>query len=224
MARIGLGSAVLLALFLGACGGKDDAARDRAGDSVQLSAEDGLARLTAWMTGSFASTAQAARDTNFADIRLEMAPIWPDRSESVQTHWLYVEQAMVGYLDRPYRQRVYRVRALGEGRYESAVYTLPDPRRFVGAWKQPELLAPLTPDSLEVRTGCAIVMTIDRDGDFVGSTNGRDCISELSGASYATSTVRIDADGMDTLDQGFDDAGTQVWGSRHGPYEFRRVR
>jgi hypothetical protein len=43
-----------------------------------------------WLTGSFSSQDQAAGDTNYYDIRLEMVPIWTDHPNG---RWFYVEQA-----------------------------------------------------------------------------------------------------------------------------------
>lgn len=178
-----------------------------------------LELLAGWMTGNFSSQAQAQRDSSFFDIRLTIAPIWKARRDA---RWFYVEQARGDKLDRPYRQRVYRVRESEPGVFESTVFTLPAPLRFVGAWKQALPLGTLTPDSLQERRGCAVYLH-RRDHSFVGSTQGKDCPSELRGAAYATSEVRIDAAGMTTLDRGFDAAGQQVWGSTRGAYVFVRV-
>jgi len=178
-----------------------------------------LSQLVQWMTGSFSSQAQSQADSNFFDIRLEMVPIW---SEGSQGAWLYVEQAAASSLDKPYRQRVYHVVNPYKGIYRSDVYTLPEPERFIGAWKTPEKFDALTTDSLGSRSGCSIVMTW-KDGAFVGGTEGDGCESTLRGATYATSEVTIKADGLYTWDQGFDADGIQVWGAETGGYEFKRV-
>lgn len=172
------------------------------------------------MCGSFSSAAQAAADSSYFDIRLEMARIWPELSSAM---WLYVEQARADHLDKPYRQRAYRLRYGEEGTLVSEVFTLPSPLRFAGAWKQPEKLAGLTPDSLVARAGCAILLRAREDGSFAGSTHERDCPSDLRGAAYATSEVVIDANGMVSWDRGFDAEGKQVWGAEKGGYVFRRV-
>ena len=89
------------------------------------------------------SEGQAAEDSAFYEIELEMAPIWSERKDA---RWLYVEQAMAGHKDRPYRQRVYRLGRLDSGRFESAVFRLPGEKRFIGAWTDPARLGALTPD------------------------------------------------------------------------------
>lgn len=180
-----------------------------------------FAQLVDWMTGSFSSQAQSERDEAYYDIRLEMWPIWAEHGSGDEA-WLYVEQAVAGREDAPYRQRVYRVRALDDGRVESAVYTLPGPERFVGAWKTEAPLATLHPDSLIEREGCAIVLERTDDDSFVGATGERSCPSDLRGASYATSEVRVFAAGLDSWDRGFDPDDAQVWGAEKGAYEFRR--
>ena len=197
------------------------AAAPTASAGARQAAKD-LQLLHSWMAGSFSSQAQAARDTSFRDIRLRIVPIWPAMSAA---QWFYVEQAVAGREEAPYRQRVYRLSLRDDRRYESAVFTLPAPSRFIGAWRQPieQRMGTLTPDSLTLREGCTVALRKQRDR-FVGGTEGKGCASELRGAAYATSEVEILADRMITLDRGWDAAGKQVWGSTRGGYEFVRTK
>ncbi len=185
--------------------------------AVQAQKRDkGLETLVKYMQGGFTSAAQAAVDTNYYDISLHMARIWPTRTDG---YWLYVEQAVTKMLDKPYRQRVYHVVHQADGSFESAVYTLPDDKAVVGAWKNPTQLDALKPEQLEARKGCAVILKKEGKA-YVGATNGNDCESNLRGASYATSKVTITKKGIHSWDQGFDAAGKQVWGAENGPYLF----
>ena len=77
-----------------------------------------------------------------------------------------------------------------------------------------------------LREGCTVhgdLRARDLDEPFVGLTTRGDCGSNLRGASYATSEVRITLDGVDSWDRGFDDSGRQVWGAVAGPYRFDRL-
>lgn len=174
------------------------------------------------MTGTFSSAAQAAaHPEHYAEIRLIMLPIWIDRSDA---WWFYVEQAAAGALDRPYRQRIYRVSPLGEEQYRSEVYTLPgDPLAYAGAWRDERPLADLRPADLTLREGCSIHLRRTGPEEFVGSTVGAGCASTLRGAAYATSEVRITPQRMESWDRGFDEQGNQVWGAPEGPYIFDKV-
>jgi hypothetical protein len=175
------------------------------------------------MVGSFSSAAQAKADpANFKDIRLEVARIWKGRTDGV---WLYVEQAAAETLHQPYRQRVYRLTALPDGRFRSDIFKFTgDPIRHAGAWRQAEGLKDLGPADLETRTGCAVFLVTDGKGGFIGGTHEKDCESQLRGASYATTEVKLEAAAMTSWDRGFDAQGRQVWGATTGGYRFLRLR
>lgn len=191
-------------------------------DSEHALADDEVALLHEYLTGWFDSADQAASDPEgYFDIRLVMLPIWPDRTDGC---WLYVEQAATTALDRPYRQRVYRVHRAESGMLHSDVFTLPgDPLAFARTWETSErLLADVSPGDLEVRDGCTIEFEPMSLDTFVGATVGRGCSSTLSGAAFATSSVRITRDLLISWDRGWNDAGEQVWGATAGGYEFVR--
>jgi CpeT protein len=178
-----------------------------------------LQQLKSWMTGSFSSQEQSIADTNFFDIRLEMKQIWNERQDGI---WLYVEQAVAWALEKPYRQRVYHLLKNEDGSFESAVYTMEDPLRFAGDWKEEFPLSRLTPDSLLERSGCAIVLNL-KDGVYEGSTIEKECSSTMRGASYATSIVRIEEKFLSSWDRGFDTEDSHVWGAITGPYIFLKL-
>lgn len=182
-----------------------------------------LEELTRFMAGSFSSAAQAKEDPNhFSDIRLEVARLWKDRKDGV---WLYVEQAAADSLAKPYRQRVYRLTVLADGRFRSDIFTFKgDPLLHAGAWKQEAPLARFGPEHLEPRKGCAVFLAADGRGGYTGATQAQDCASSLRGAAYATTEVHVDAGGMASWDRGYDRAGAQVWGAVTGGYRFLRVK
>lgn len=182
--------------------------------------EPQLEELLEWMSGSFSSLVQSeALPADYLDIHLEMTPIWPERTDGP---WLYVEQAAANALDRPYRQRVYRLVAT-PGELRSDVYELPgDPLRFAGAYRDTFLLDGVGPADLELREGCSIHLVRDHES-YRGSTAGRGCTTSWGDASYATSEVSVTPDTLRSWDRGFNDAGEQVWGAVPGPYVFDRV-
>lgn len=177
-----------------------------------------LNTLKDWMTGSFDSEEQSKVDTNFFNIHLEMVEIWKERNDA---EWLYVEQAASWSLEKPYRQRVYKLSENEDGKLVSEVFTFNNPLRFAGAYNDENPLSSLTPDSLSAREGCAII--IERQGEkFVGSTVGKECTSNLRGASYAASEVQIEKDVLTSWDRGFNENNEQVWGAETGPYIFKK--
>jgi CpeT protein len=176
--------------------------------------------LAGLMEGNFSSAAQAAIDTGFYDIRLTLTRVWKDRKDGI---WFYIEQAMAAEMEKPYRQRFYRLTQLNDSVIESRVYTIPDPLRFTGAGKNQSLLSPLSVDSLEWRKGCSKYLSKTGKSRYEGTTLGNSCKSNLRGAMYATSEAVITNSGMVTWDRGFDHENKQVWGSEKGGYSFLRI-
>lgn len=174
--------------------------------------------LASMMSGTFSSREQAAADSSYFDIHLEMVPIWTDRDDG---HWFYVEQALAEQVQRPYRQRVYHLFE-GNGGFTSFVYELPEPARFAGKARQPQPLGNLTPDSLQARTGCAVYLTQTGDSLFSGATRGKECLSTLRGATWASSQVDVGPGYIKSWDRGFDDKDQHVWGAVSGPRLFLR--
>ena len=181
--------------------------------SQQQALSNDLMKLSEMMIGSFSSEAQSKSDTSYFDIRLQVYPIWKNRTDGI---WLYVEQAMAKRIDKPYRQRVYRLNDLQPGGVESAVFTMKSPLRFAG---KPEDVEKLTPDSLSQREGCSVFL--QRSGKkFVGATKEKTCPSDLKNAAYASSEVTITRKMMLSWDRGYNADGKQVWGAEKGGYRF----
>lgn len=214
-----MAAGLLGSMVLGLCGCGATRAAQREPNALDNMRTAVLASI---LTGSFSSAAQAEADPeNYFDIRLEMVPIWRERTDG---RWMYVEQAAASALDRPYRQRVYRLTSPRRDLYRSDVYELPDPGAVTGWHATPERFDAMTPDDLTLRDGCAIVMSYDPDtAGFVGSTVGTGCASALRGAAYATSEVKLMYGRLETWDRGFDADGNQVWGATEGGYVFEAV-
>ena len=179
-----------------------------------------LEHLTVFLTGSFSSADQARGDQNFRATALHIAPIWTDRPDGP---WLYLEQALADAPAHPYRQLIYQLAARSDDTLEARVFELTDPVAATGAWKDPTLLIKLTPDKLVTREGGTLVLRLQPGGTFKGGTEGTGCASTLRGASYSTIETVISNLQIVTWERGFNPAGTQVWGSIHGGYVFKRV-
>ena len=179
-----------------------------------------LDKVVKLMSGTFSSRAQAKVDSAYFDINLVMFPVWTSETDA---KWLYVEQAATAYIDKPYRQRMYKVTSAGKGQIKSAVYELPDPEKFIHAWDNPRLFDSINPDSLIIRQGCAVYLKKDAAGCYSGATKDKECGSTLRGASYASSIVTICESGITSWDQGWNSTGEQVWGAVKGAYVFDKI-
>jgi hypothetical protein len=189
-----------------------------------------LPRLAEMMSGSFSSAEQAAADTSFQDVRVQMMPVWQHLSSAF---YIYAEHAGADRLNLPFRQRVYRLTQLDDSTISCETLEFKVRAKVIGAWKKfsdgrpnPGLdeLNSLTPSDLVKREGCTLLLHPEGDSAFVGSTNERDCVTKLRGASYMTTEFRMTKEYMYNWDRGFDSTGTQVWGMTKGGYTFKKVR
>jgi hypothetical protein len=176
--------------------------------------------LAAWMTGSFSSAAQAASGNGeHADVRMHAVAVFPERADG---RWIYVERARAAKPTEPHWQRIVRLH-VEDGGIVSDLYQLPgDVARFAGAWREPALLAGITPERASLREGCTMRWTRHEDGSFTGETAAGACPSELLDARSAMSTLTVTATSITSWDRGFDASGKQVWGPTSGPYLFAR--
>ncbi len=177
-------------------------------------------RLAIWMQGLYSSHDQSVEDSSYFDIRLAMVRIWPDRTDGV---WLYVEQAAASSMAQPYRQRVYHLIKTDSVTYRSDVFTLEEPLRFAGAWRESDPMVALSPDSLAEKAGCGITLHKESDSAYVGTTVDKACLNDWGEATYATSEVRVTPSTLFSWDRGWNDKDEQVWGAEKGGYVFRRV-
>ena len=175
--------------------------------------------LKRYMVGSYTSSAQAARDTNYYNIELEMARIWLKETDGI---WLYLEQATAKKKDKPYRQRIYHLTQMDDSTFSSSVCNLDSMHWFTGAYKDIARLGAMKPNDAKPLEGCALILHW-RNGRFVGSTHENDCKNAWGKATYATSEVNIGPAGVLSWDRGYDDAHNQVWGAELGGYEFVKM-
>lgn len=174
--------------------------------------------LATFMAGSFSSEEQHLKDTaNYFDIHLQIIPIWKNNSDG---YWYFVEQAMNGFLEKPYRQRVYHLKENDKG-FESVIYTLKDPLRFTG---KPEMVESLPFDSLTEKEGCSVFLTKTNEKEYSGSTAGKNCPSDRKGATYTTSIVTITENLLLSWDRGHNEKDEQVWGAEKGGYRFLKLK
>jgi hypothetical protein len=183
----------------------------------------GVEKLAKQLEGAFASTKQSKTDLSYWDIRLHMVRVWADRTDGI---WLYVEQARADMLDQPYRQRCYRVYRREDGQLVSAVYNMSPElgEKLANVWKGDVNAAfkGLSPSDLTLKAGCEMLLNEQADGTYKGGTDGKKCLSDHAGATYATSEATITPKGLRTWDRGYDDTDKQVWGAKKGPYIFDR--
>ena len=177
----------------------------------------------ALVTGSFDSSAQAARDQRYEEVVWHTTEIWRDRDAAGTTdvRWTYTENWFAG-MDQPYRQRINRYLLAADGSILVDSYPVPDAQRYVGAWQDSSRFDQLASAQLGAAINCTARLARTGAHRFEGGTVGQTCHNDYQGASYLVSHSLTDQHGVQNWDRGFDENGEQVWGPVAGPYQFRR--
>ena len=205
--------------------GESTAGEGTAGEMTEMTEEEQkeamAQRAYEWLTGRFDSVAQAMRQPSYFEIQLLGCEA---KAEGLGDRVLYIEQAVVESADQPYRQRLYNIDAqineMGEIEVISTIYSLTLPDAYIGLCSDTNV-STLSPSSYELREGCEVYLKW-MDDHFEGSTRGEGCLSELNGASYATSEVYLSDNLIRSWDRGYNAEGEQMWGAVDGAYEFIR--
>lgn len=184
--------------------------------ALPVSGKD-LKKLSGVLAGEWDSNDQADADKAFFHVVMRFKPVWTDKKDG---YWFYVEQAVTSSQHLPYRQRIYHLFLHDDQTIATDVYELKNPGLYVGAWKDDALLAAITPDSLLSRERCSVYLQQVEKGVYKGSTAGKECLSSLRNAAYATSEVTISRERMISWDRGWNDLDQQVWGAEKGGYVF----
>lgn len=211
----------IMSIFLIACNTGKKASNKELSKEEILKMENSLDQLAILMEGQFSNEAQHKADSeNYYHIIMKICRIWDSRDDGI---WFYVEQGLATLQENPYRQRVYRLARGERDTLISEVYLLPEPKDYIGGCANAKLLKNLKPQDLEIREGCAVIMTRQGKAFFKGGTKEGTCSSNLRGASFVSSEIELNYDIFKTWDRGFDKDGKHIWGAEHGPYEFKRM-
>jgi hypothetical protein len=179
-----------------------------------------LQLFTSTLEGEYNSKEQSISDTDYMNISLVMKRIWTDRKDA---YWIYVEQALASKMEKPYRQRVYRVTE-EDSIVISRIYQFDDPLQYAGAQNDTAKMNKLTFNKLTTKAGCDVLMLNTGNNKWEGSTIGNKCPSVLRGSKYATSKIKLFYNKLESWDQGFDSLDHQVWGATKGAYIFKKTK
>ena len=163
-------------------------------------------RCHKWMVGSFVSERQGAEP----GMSLHQCSIWPTETGGL---WVYSEQVITDRSAPPVHQTIYRITDDLYGGVLLQCYDLPgNARTFAGGWREPGFFNQIDPYELTLRGSCGLHLKRTGDGSLAGGTEGTDCASSRSGASYMTESLDLGSMEIRSWRRGFDADGVQVWG------------
>ncbi|AFZ04473.1 chromophore lyase CpcT/CpeT [Calothrix sp. PCC 6303] len=187
-----------------------------------------LLTLGNYLAGEFDNSKQSlAEPAWFVHLRLWHIPVPLFPEDSIT---FFAEQANIVNLDQPYRQRIIRIRQVGnvESSLQVQYYALKDYISLVGAGKEPGRLKNLTPDDLEDLPGCVLEVEIKETShhlQFIATPVANSiCSFRYNGNIVRVSLgFEVTQEELKTYDKGIDpETGRATWGAILGPYHYQK--
>lgn len=190
-----------------------------------------LLALASYLAGEFDNQAQASAEPAwYVHLRVWQRPV-PIFLEDSLT--LFVEQASVVNLDKPYRQRIARLRSNPNAPNELQVqyYMLKDPGAFRGAGSNPELLRQLTEAEMDLLPGCTLTVSQQlltpstyQFSAFLPAAS-RCCFTYQGEIRQVSLGFEATPAQLLSYDKGIDPAtGKALWGAVLGPFRFAKCQ
>ncbi|MEH2404251.1 MAG: chromophore lyase CpcT/CpeT [Nostoc sp.] len=188
-----------------------------------------LIALGEYLAGEFDNREQAIGEPVwYVHLRLWQRPVNLFTEDSIT---LFAEQANVINLDKPYRQRIMRLRqkSNSDTSLEVQYYMPQDPGALIGAGHNPALLNTLTPEQLDLLPGCILTVnqeTLARDRYKFTATplpETRCSFTYLGNRVDVSLGFEATAAEFHSYDKGIDPAtGKATWGAIMGPYRYTK--
>jgi hypothetical protein len=187
-----------------------------------------LIALGEYLSGEFDNREQAIEEPVwYVHLRMWQRPVNLFTEDSIT---LFAEQANVINLDKPYRQRIMRLR---QGRNDTSLevqYYMPqDPDALRGAGNNPAILNTLTPEKLDLLPGCILKVTqetllCDRYKFTANPQSEARCsFTYLGNSIYVSLGFETTATEFHSYDKGIDpETGKATWGAIIGPYRYTK--
>jgi hypothetical protein len=188
-----------------------------------------LIALGEYLAGEFDNREQAIGEPVwYVHLRMWQRPVNLFAEDSIT---LFAEQANVINLDKPYRQRIMRLRqnVNSDTSLEVQYYMPQDPDVLRGAGNNPGLLNTLTPEQLDLLPGCILTVTQETlAGDRYKFTatpqpESRCSFTYLGNSAYVSLGFETTGAEFHSYDKGIDPAtGKATWGAIMGPYRYTK--
>lgn len=188
-----------------------------------------LRALAEYMAGEFDNREQALDSPAwYVHLRLWQRPL-PVAFLDESSITLFAEQANILELDKPYRPRLIQLRhsQTGSGLLEAQYYMFKDIQAVRGAGRNPDLLAKLTREQVELLPGCTLAVAVENLALNSYCFRASLPVGTLCGFAYEGQNYQVDlgfeakAQEFLSYDKGISPTtGKAIWGALMGPFRF----
>lgn len=183
-------------------------------------------QVTSYLTGIMETSAQAKAIPGAPSVRMTTCEVKLNNTDlSVQQSqgiFLYQEQALTRNLSKPYRQRFLEIiPSIDKNRIESISFKPINPKKWIDLCKKPLSDRVISDQEIE-NVKCSVFLK-PVGNQYIGETQPGGCVTNFKGAVKVTNTIKLDQNGMETQDRGFDAQGKRIWGAKNRPYQYQKI-
>lgn len=182
--------------------------------------------VASYLAGVMETSAQAKAIPDAPSVRMTTCEVKLNNTDGSVQHFngvfLYQEQALTGNLSKPYRQRVLEIKPSADrNSIESISFKLINPKNWIGLCQKS--LSERVISYQEIQNANCSVFLKPVGSEYIGETQPGGCATNFKGAVKLTNRIKLDQQGMETQDRGFDAKGQQVWGAENRSYQYRKI-
>ncbi|HEY9864439.1 MAG TPA: chromophore lyase CpcT/CpeT [Candidatus Obscuribacterales bacterium] len=183
-------------------------------------------QVTSYLTGVMETSAQAKAIPDAPSVRMTTCEVKLNSTDSSVRDskgvFLYQEQALTRNLSKPYRQRILNILpSIDKNSIESVSFKPINPKNWIGLCQKPLSERVISIQEIE-NVNCSVFLT-PVGTEYIGETQPEGCVTNFKGAVKVTNTIKLDRNGMETQDRGFDAQGKQVWGAENRSYQYQKI-
>ncbi|MDZ8185194.1 MAG: chromophore lyase CpcT/CpeT [Nostoc sp. ChiSLP02] len=188
-----------------------------------------LIALGEYLAGEFDNREQAIEEPVwYVHLRMWQRPVSLFAEDSIT---LFAEQANILNLDRPYRQRIMRLRQGSDSGapLEVQYYMFKNPEAFAGAGNNSALLNTLSANELDLLPGCILAVNSETLAGDRYKFTATPLPETRCTFTYLGNTIQVSlgfaatATEFHSYDKGIDPAtGKATWGAIMGPYRYTK--
>lgn len=178
-----------------------------------------LVLLKQYMVGNFENAKQVESDSSIEWLSMQIKQVWTKRKDGF---WLYVEQIHPKEPALPVFQHMFHIYVQDDSTLICQEFEFKEPATYIGWWKTPLRFDSVKFSALSNRLGCEVYLRKNTLGQFIGTTDGNECISHKDGASYSTTEMQIDKTGLHYWERGWNTDGNIVWVRSKGAIQFKK--
>ncbi|KAA3635645.1 MAG: hypothetical protein DWP97_04380 [Calditrichaeota bacterium] len=171
------------------------------------------------ITGSYSSYEQAAADSYYIDLHLNVKEIWKTEDSS---RWLLLQTSFSSDTLYPYKNQLFHLYPYALNLIRIDIYSISEKKAFFKTVDSSLAFDTTFLEYVSISANCELYLNHIKS-TFAAYSKSDKCPNNLRGASYANTDIELDGDELYIWERGYNSKDEQVWGPLNGGYIFKKL-